>query len=72
MTSTAYHETDFVRIAAELREAREEALRAAQRDPANRDSLRAKASRLERAADRIEADASGRDVALAISLYNED
>jgi hypothetical protein len=54
-------ETDFVRIAEELRRASIEAKRAAERDPDRSEELRAKARSLARAAARIQADAAGRE-----------
>ena len=54
-------ETDFARIAAELRLASAEAQRDAERDPAASEQLRRKAEHLARAAARIQADARARE-----------
>jgi hypothetical protein len=53
-------DTDFGKIADELRHASDEARREAARDPDNRDELRRKARALESAAERIEREAEKR------------
>ncbi|MBX6368864.1 MAG: hypothetical protein IRZ04_12825 [Rhodospirillales bacterium] len=58
---TDISETDFARIAAELRLASAEAARAAERDPESSEALRRKAEHLARAATRILADARARE-----------
>jgi hypothetical protein len=55
------HHTDFLRIAADLRRASDEARREAARRPAEREDLVRKAYNLERAAARIEEDAVNRE-----------
>jgi hypothetical protein len=54
-------ETDFFRIAEELRRASQEAKTAAELNPEQSAQLRAKALKLLLAADRIQADARGRE-----------
>jgi hypothetical protein len=54
-------ETDFARIAAELRRASAEARRDAERNPAKFEDLRRKAEHLDQAAKRIQADAHARE-----------
>ena len=58
---------DYHRIVAELRQASAEALAAAARDPRNSADLQHKAQQLDRAAQRIEADASRRDRFLMVN-----
>jgi hypothetical protein len=62
-------ETDFARIAAELRRASAEAQRDAERDPARFEALKRKAEHLARAAERIQADAHAREKFI---ILNED
>jgi hypothetical protein len=59
-------ETDFARIAAELRLASIEAERAAQRNPARSADLKRKADRLARAAARIQEDAHAREKSIIL------
>ena len=54
-------ETDFERIAEELRRASQEAKKAAELNPEHSVQLRAKARKLLLAAERIQADARGRE-----------
>jgi hypothetical protein len=54
-------ETDFARIAAELRYASAEAQRDAERNPARSEDLKRKAEHLAEAAARIQADAQARE-----------
>jgi len=58
---------DYHRIVAELRQASAEARAAAARDPRNSADLQLKAQQLDRAAQRIEADASRRDRFLMVN-----
>jgi hypothetical protein len=61
MSSISRTETDFARIAAELRRASAEARRDAERNPARFEDLKRKAEHLARAAARIQADAHARE-----------
>ena len=61
------NETDFIRIAEELRRASQEAKRDAERDPEHSAQLRAKARKLLLAADRIQEDARAREGFIAIN-----
>lgn len=64
-------ETDFAKIAAELRRASIEARQAAQANPARSDDLRRKAVHLARTAARIQADAYARSGFVAANPAQE-